>query len=175
LKTFFEKGDKPTEPQFVTLIDSQLQLLLDYGSSIDLHAFGLDVGGIGDDGGGAAVRFEAGSVIDSYIHRIDDGLTVGGPSDWPGKSGFLGLIFELADAGGTGSTTHYGFVQLRVDGPSSSTPYAVHVDAFAYETVPDTPITMFSIVPEPSTAALLGFGLLGIAQRRRERSPGRES
>jgi hypothetical protein len=34
---------------------------------------------------------------------------------------------------------------------------------------------MFSIVPEPSTAALLGFGLLGIAQRRRERSPGRES
>ena len=81
----------------------------------------------------------------------DQGLVLGGgvgaPSDWPGETGYLGLQFELDSAGLP--TTHFGFVQLRVDAETSATPYAVHVDGFAYETDPDTPITTFA-VPEPA-------------------------
>lgn len=168
LKTYFETGDIPTEDQFANLIDSALNLVLDYGTGIEFHTADLDaVGGIAGDGGGNAERFAAGDTIDSFISRIDDGVYVGDGSDWPGKSGYLGLEFELPDATGLGTTTHYGFVEMSVDGPDSSSPYAIRVYGFAYEGDPDRPLVTFHIVPEPSTAALMMIGLFGWAIRRR--------
>lgn len=167
LKTYFETGDKPTEEQFESLIDSVLNLGLTYGSSADAHRLDLDAaGGIGDDGVGNALRLEVGATIDSSIHRLDDGVDVGGA--WPGAGpGFLAVIFELPDALGTGTTTHYGFVEMSVAGPSSADPYAIYLHGFAWESDPDTPITTFHLVPEPSTSALMLLGLLALSRRKR--------
>lgn len=66
------------------------------------------------------------------------------------------MSFELSDAGQ--ATTHYGFLQLSVNGPGEAAPYAIELTGFAYETAPDTPITTFA-VPEPGTAVLLMIGL----------------
>lgn len=171
LKAYFKTGSTPTEEQFANLIDSYLNLVLDYGSGIESHTLDLDaVGGIAGDTSGNAERLETGNLIDSFIHRLDDGVNVGGGSDWPGKSGFLGLEFELPDASGTGlgPTTHYGFVEMRVDGPASSTPYAIHVYGFAYEGDPDRPIVTAHIVPEPTSFLLLAVGLAaGWVMRRK--------
>lgn len=168
LKTYFETGDIPTEDQFANLIDSTLNLVLDYGSGIESHTVDLDsVGGIAGDGSGNALRMNKGDIIDSALNLLDDGLIVGGGSDWPGQSGYLGLQFELPDATGLGTTTHYGFVQMSVDGPTSSTPYAIRIYGFAYEGDPDQPIIVAQIVPEPSTVALAITGLIGWAVCRR--------
>jgi hypothetical protein len=169
LKTYFETGKIPTETQFESLIDSLLSLSLTYGTAPDLHLLDLDAtGGIGDDGVGNALRLEVGATIDSFVHRIDDGVYLSGASGWPGAGpGFLALIFELPDASGTGTTTHYGFVEMSVDGPSSADPYAIRLRGFAWESNPDTPITTFHLVPEPSTAALTLLGLLAFKGRKR--------
>jgi len=169
LKTYFETGDIPNQDDFADLIDSSLNLVLNSGSGIESHTVDLDaVGGIAGDGSGNAVRMNKGDIIDSALNLLDDGLIVGGGSDWPGKHGFLGLQFELPDATGLGPpTTHYGFVEMSVDGPESSTPYAIHVYGFAYEGDPDRPIIISHLVPEPASATLLIIGLIGWAVRRR--------
>jgi hypothetical protein len=169
LKTYFETGDIPNQDDFADLIDSSLNLVLNSGSGIEFHTVDLDaVGGIAGDGSGNALRMNKGDIIDSALNFIDDGLFVGGSSDWPGQSGYLGLQFELPDATGLGPpTTHYGFVQMSVDSATSSTPYAIRIYGFAYEGDPDQPIIVAQIVPEPSTAALVIIGLIGWAVCRR--------
>ena len=174
LKTYFETGDVPTEDQFANLIDSYVQLELGFGNDLDDHnvqfnplATGGTVGGIagGGAGTGGALYLEAGESVGPQLDYSPDPLSVGRASNWPAVSGFLGLQFQLD--GPTGPTTHYGFVQLRVDGPTSATPYAVHVDAFAYETTPDAAIATFQLVPEPATGGLMLSAVSVLLLRRR--------
>ena len=168
LKTYFETGDTPTEQQFASLIDSQFNLLIDFGSSIESHSVRTSRLGIRSAGSEQKLaRFGVGDPIGPAGPGegwVLEG-SVGATSDWVGESGFLGLEFELDTTGI--ATTHYGFVQMSVDGPSSATPYAIRVDAFAYQTEPNTPITTFTI-PEPGTCllALAGLSALGLRRSR---------
>ncbi len=98
---------------------------------------------------------------DAYLSILE----IGSGSGMPGRSGFLGLSFELLDNGQP--ATHYGFLELSVMGPGDASPYAVELTGFAYESDPGVPITTFA-VPEPSTALLLALGLaLGALRGRR--------
>lgn len=172
LKTFFQTGDKPTQQQFATLIDSMvnisedsgsLNLYFNYGPAAGDHTVSLGRAWLfaqsSDDN---LINFQSGRSIGPAsleTKLVNIGL-LGSSSRWAGQSGFLGLQFELVDAGII--STHYGFVQMSVDGTSSSTPYAIHVDGFAYETTANTSITASSVVPVPAAAWLFGSGLLGL-------------
>jgi hypothetical protein len=69
------------------------------------------------------------------------------------------LQFELADG-----STHYGWAELTLN-PG----YTVTLDAFAYETDPDVPIT----VPEAGSThslLLMAMGAMGLAAYRTRRA-----
>jgi hypothetical protein len=133
------------------------------------------------------------NLIDSFISRIDDGLTYNGAT--PDAVAQGSLLGEGAEVGGPGtvftpvaglgeewvgqsgflglsltlnSQTHYGYLQI------SSPPgdqYPMFVEHVAYETQPNTPIVAAQI-PEPSTLAVAALGLIAMCRRRgkRERS-----
>ena len=178
LKTYFETGDVPTQQQFTTLIDSmvnipedagRLNLYVDYGPAVDQHAVSLGRAWLFAQGSdGNLINFESGRSIGpkSLEQVLVNGGLLGAASLWAGQSGFLGLQFELFDGGIV--STHYGFVQMSVDGASSATPYAIYVDGFAYETEADTPITTFNVVPVPAAVWLFGsaIGFMGVMRRK---------
>ena len=170
LKAYFEKGDVTTEQQFANLIDSQFNLFFDFGPTIEEHSVRASRLGIRSAGAEQKlVRFGPGETIGPAGQgqsTVIEG-SLGASSDWLGESGFLGLEFELGTAGAV--TTHYGFVQMRVDGPTGPTPFAIHVEAFAYQTDPDTPITTF-LIPEPGAGFLLAAAVASLSCRVRARS-----
>lgn len=163
LKTYFESGDIPTEKQFINLIDSSIILEACYGESADTHAVTNLAGGIAADAAGHAQLLVEGQTFDPAAVTLLGAASVGDGSAWPGGSGFLAFTFDLGDDGA--ATTHAGFLQMSVDGPSAATPYAINVIGFAYETEPDTPITTFAI-PEPSMVTLLAFGAVCLTALR---------
>jgi hypothetical protein len=172
LKTFFQTGDVPTQQQFATLIDSmvnisedgdRLNLYFDYGPTVGDHTVSLGRAWLfAQSSDGNLINFQSGRSIGpaSLEQVLVKGGLLGASSLWAGQSGFLGLQFELVDAGII--STHYGFVQMSVDDASSLTPYAIHVDGFAYETTANTSITASSVVPVPAAFWLFGSGLLGL-------------
>lgn len=164
LKTYFESGDVPTERQFSNLIDSSINLYVGYGESADTHTVTSVTGGIAADASGRAQLLTEGQTFDPAAVTLLGTASVGDGSDWPGESGFLAFTFDLGDAGA--ATTHAGFLQMSVDGPAAATPYAINVIGFAYETVPDTPITTFAI-PEPSITFLIALGAACLTALRR--------
>jgi hypothetical protein len=79
-----------------------------------------------------------------------------------------GLSFELSDNGQP--ATHFGFLEISVNGPGDASPYAIELAGFAYEIDSGISISTFS-VPELGTALLLAFGLAMCALLgRREKS-----
>ncbi len=169
IKSYFETGDIPTQDQFMDLIDSFLDLRFTFGSFNDGHTISALAGGISVTGGGATLH-SAGETIGPGLSYSPTG-DVGTQSLWPGRSGFLGVEFDI-DTPGLGVNTHYGFLQMSVDGPGSATPYAIRVTGVAYESTPNTPVQTAAIaaVPEPATWALAAIGLTGLgllASRRR--------
>ena len=169
LDTFFETGDKPTEDQFADLIDSQVDLVYTFGSFTDGHTVGAPSGGISTSAGAAnrlALNQEVGPGL---AFQLSANLGTG--SDWPGNSGYLGFQFQIDDPV-FGPNTHYGFLQMSVDAPGSATPYAIRGTGIAYESTPNTPITIFTIVPEPATAILFVLPVVVLAVCRPQRKKG---
>ncbi|MCC6680903.1 MAG: hypothetical protein IT445_08370 [Phycisphaeraceae bacterium] len=160
LKSFFETGDKPTQNDFVDLIDSHIDLTWTYGSPLghtlqagQLAAPFIPGGAIvsaalsdvrklqpGELIGAADADFAASATLTTSSNLIDDRY-------------LLGLRFGIEDSLGAWSQ-HFGFVDLSVDSLASLTPGAIHIYGFAYESDPATPITAF-FIPEPAAVSIL--------------------
>lgn len=168
LRQYFLTGDKPTESQFASFIDSALNLEIDFGDTIADHLLALDNGGLASINNLASV-LPLGAEVGPGLTYTTQGV-VGDPSAWPGSDGFIGVQFELDNPGGP-PTTHYGYIQLSVDSATAPTPYAIHLVGFAYETDPDTPVTTADI-PEPVSVALMITACVGLLGRRKARTPG---
>lgn len=144
LKSFFETGDTPTEQQFANFIDSMVNLV-DDGASYS---------------GSVADAFGLGALLDEGAEIGPGGLysgVAGLSEDWVGRSGFLGITFEV------NAQTHYGYLQI-VAGPDDQ--YPMYVEHLVYETQPDTPITA-TTVPEPASVALGSLCMSSLFVRRR--------
>jgi hypothetical protein len=74
----------------------------------------------------------------------------------------------MSDVSGS-SQPHFGYVDLQVNGAPGS--FTVTVDDIYWETAPTTGIAV-SVVPEPSSLALLAAGIAGLALRRARRGQG---
>jgi hypothetical protein len=170
LKTFFESGDKPTQQQFATLIDSSVNLV-DDRKLIGLRAYDPKTSyTVGDTV--VFQRFDAGVLVPDLAPQIwfapADELTGSAAplrdmeTDFAGHYGFLPI--ELQDAGGL---VYYGYFQLGMDTPSGlpNDPPAIHVDYVVYNETPGETLTT-TLVPEPAGIAA-GIGLLMLTRRQR--------
>lgn len=168
LKSFFQTGDKPTAPQFSSLIDSFLSISLLYGDDIDDHTVRIVDGRIALDAGGDIRSFTEGERIDDHLLFSDIGETVPVNPLADPLPRYMGVEFD--DAGGA---SHFGFLQVQVEPPTSSDPYAIHLHHFVYETDPATSITTFSQpIPEPTTAGLFAAAAALLATLLRRAGPG---
>jgi hypothetical protein len=180
LKTFFQSGDKPTQEQFSTLLDSmvnytddrQLLGLRVYDPAVVYlpgDAAAIKRFGIGDTAPASPVEY-------ADPHRNPPLMA----DDFAGHFGFA--AFRLADTSGLGDC--YGFMQIQMDplpppaggnvsGADAPTvePPGIFVEYIAFETTPNTPITTF-LVPEPACGAAVGLFLVAAARQRRRRSIG---
>ena len=150
LKSYFQTGDKPTAPQFATLIDSVLNL------SDDSHLLGLRSVSPGASDAGAAL-LTAGVLVDA---STPFGPAAGLDDAWLGQTGYLALSFTQ----GSSPEPHYGYLTITAGG---SDLYPMFVSSFTYEDQPNTPI-LITQVPEPSSLALAAAaGMFGIGYLRR--------
>lgn len=161
LKTFFEKGDKPTQQQFGTLIDSFATETPD----------GLSIVGIGVSAYTAGSPFNPATkqYVDAIIGPSTTFAPVGGSAiplpvmetEFGGQSGFLAL--QLTSPGSSG--LYYGFFQIRMEDPLAIDPPGIHVDYFAFNTTPGEAITAAS-VPEPAAVGLVAVAGALMLKRR---------
>ena len=133
------------------------------------NAFGFENKVVGYAGAYAnyASRLAAGTVVGSSSAFVyGQYLTVLG-SRFSGKNygalrtqGFVGFEFEAADG------LHFGYINLKatVSGSTAANLSAtLNFYSAAYESTPNTPITIPGAVPEPTSLAALAFGGAGLA------------
>ena len=139
------------------------------GSYVAYNTFGTvnQVVGYAGTFGNYATRLTAGAVVGSTSAFIyGNYLTILG-SRFAGKNygqfrtrGFLGFEFAAADG------EHFGYLNLlsTVAGSGAATlTSSLTFYSAAYESTPNTPITIPGAVPEPSSLAALAFGAAGLA------------
>jgi len=150
LKEYFQTGDKPTQAQFGSLIDS----IINYAEDRDLL-------GLRNYSDGQAMLIAEGEMLGPLS---DYSPSTGLAPEWAGQSGFLGLAYT------ENSETHYGYLQLRAGEPGGTDLYPIFVTYFVFEDLANTELLVTS-VPEPSTLVLGAIcGMLGLwrfARRRR--------
>ena len=150
LKTYFETGDAPTSQDFEDVLNIILNESLPGSYGITAPA----------DPNGAIIRAQ-GSVIDASV--TSGAMPAGLGPGWAGSSGYLGLALSISGA------THYGYLQMSAGAAGTAELYPMFVEAFVWETVPGASITTAPvIVPEPGTLAMVTFGMILLASRRRQ-------
>ncbi len=159
LKTFFEKGDRPTQQQFATLIDSTINIVE------DRHLLGLKVY---DPTISYAVQRLG---INEPIPDTVLGYSLPTPSSllqmepgFAGQFGFAALLY-----GDTTGNHYYGFMQVQME-PLTPTRDAISPGIFvSYVVLETTPNLSFStfVVPEPTSVLALGAGVFAIGRRSR--------
>ncbi|MEA2707623.1 MAG: hypothetical protein QOF78_224 [Phycisphaerales bacterium] len=171
LKSFFEKGDKPTESQFANFIDSFIHLTDD---GLTLTGIGGNRhSGTGPNGQGLRIGGNVGinEVLPDTGEWLAPSLHPEMEPLWAGQTGFLPLRYE-SSAG----LAHYGFLQISMETATAAAdplisaaaePPAIFVEYWVWEPSPGTTVTT-SFVPEPTAA--LGLALaasVALARRRR--------
>lgn len=157
LKTYFETGDVPTETQFTNLIESVLNVAVDYGVAIDQHMISF-TDGVGNSIASSAPFRNAGVDVKALEEFKHEAKVLGRLGNHPNVVHFIGVQFQMETAGVVGD--HFGFLTLSVAGPASSTPYAVYLHGFSYESSPGASILTSAQVPIPSALWLYCSGFL---------------
>lgn len=125
---------------------------------------GTNVGVVTAGVGGDAVRLSVGATIDdSSMFEINNGgwtASVDTNGYTWGEHFYLGFCMALDGS----ENFNYGYAEVSADFNGSQT--SVQLYRWAYESTPDTPITITAI-PEPGTFLLLLCGVLMAAFRRR--------
>lgn len=166
LKTFFQTGDVPNQDQFLNITNPtgvvasgetpDIQFI--YGTGAVHLMEGLGGTEFLTDGSGHPLFLSVGdrptsgqfgSVIDSALNMVDD-------------RALMAFRFTRTDG------IHYGFMDFSIGAPLPGFPteHALNIHGWAYETEPNTPITVFSI-PAPGACTLMGIGAVVAMRRRR--------
>lgn len=161
LKTYFETGDRPTQEQFATLIDSTIHF------NEDRQLLGLYVSGsegyrihrlrIGD-----AIPVGQGTDGSHYALPPQSSLFQMAP-EFAGQFGFVGLLY-----GDTTGNQYFGMLQVSMEPltPAIETASpAIFVSYLTMQTDPNTPFDAF-VVPEPTTIGALVLAGAVVKRRR---------
>jgi hypothetical protein len=99
--------------------------------------------------------------------------TTGSSGNFLGTTGFVGLKFEIA------GQTHYGFAEVTVNSLTApNNPLGLTIGLVGYNDVANLPVTISrpSVVPEPGSIVLFGFGFVALAfHARRKRGSTRRA
>jgi hypothetical protein len=96
-----------------------------------------------------------------YMYQAGDGSAVVG--DWSGTAvteGYVGIVLTPGDG------THYGWLHF-IDNPTTN-PNSLTLVDWAYESTPGVGIEI-TVIPEPSTSAMVGAGVAGLLMLRKRR------
>ena len=152
LKTFFETGDRPTQEQFATLIDSTIHF------NEDRELLGLYVSGAE---GYRIHRLRIGDTIPTgqgtdgshYVLPTPSSLFQMAP-EFAGEFGFVGLLY-----GDTTGNHYFGMLQVSMEPLTPAIETAspgIFVSYLTMETDPNTTFDAF-VVPEPTVMAALAL------------------
>jgi hypothetical protein len=164
LKTYFERGDKPTESQFGSLIDSALNVMV-HEDNPTLSLDGIAVSGTTNN----ALRLAEGQIIDGTLTFTAPGNHPVLEPLWAGEFGFLPLRFT---DGGT-ANSYYGYLQIQMESApvpdeifaDVSEPPAIYVQYLSYNSSSNVPVTA-TLIPEPTALAII-VPVAALLRRRR--------
>lgn len=110
---------------------------------------------------GSAESFRGGGALRTVYSSVLFGGT------WPGgdptaTTGFAGVRFDR------GGDTHFGWIRMQLQNGAGGQPTSLTIVDWAWEDTAGTALAAGQ-VPEPSSVALLGMGVAGLAALRRRR------